>query len=200
MIAAWVCFSYATFGYGFEGKVVALTVSVGKLIAVGSFTEAGGIGANRIAAWDGSSWSPLGDGMNRNDVTSLTVYDNQLIAGGSFSQAGGIDANNIAAWNGSSWSPLGIGTDGYVLALAQFSNELIAGGEFLQAGGTVTNGIAAWNGSSWKPLGLGISGSIGGNWPTVYCLAERDTNLYVGGQFTTADSTTVNCIAEWRFK
>jgi hypothetical protein len=205
-IAAWDDSSRSPLGSGqglYGGSVVfvqALTAFGGKLVAGGQFTVTGITDVYNIAAWDGTSWSPLGSGMNSFGVNSLTVYDNKLIAGGPFTQAGGIPANYIAAWNGSSWLSLGSGTDGWVLALAPFGNELIAGGEFLQAGGIVTNGIAAWNGSSWKPLGEGISGSVGGNWPTVYCLAARDTRLYVGGQFTTADSTTVNCIAEWSFK
>ena len=44
-------------------SVYALTVYDGKLIAGGYFTTAGDVSANRIASWDGSSWSPLGSGM-----------------------------------------------------------------------------------------------------------------------------------------
>ena len=36
----------------------------GDLIAAGSFTTAGGVTVNRIARWDGSTWSALGTGMN----------------------------------------------------------------------------------------------------------------------------------------
>lgn len=54
--------------------------------------------ANEIAAWDGSSWSALGSGMNYYYVDALAEYSAQLIAGGYFTKAGGVDANNIAAW------------------------------------------------------------------------------------------------------
>ena len=43
------------------------------------FATAGGAGANHIAQWDGTSWLPLGSGMN-NDVIALTVYNGKLIA------------------------------------------------------------------------------------------------------------------------
>jgi len=48
----------------------------------------GGTGANRIAAWNGISWSALGAGMDQ-DVYALTVYNGNLIAGGFFNTAGG---------------------------------------------------------------------------------------------------------------
>jgi len=60
-------------------EVYALTVYDNKLIAGGIFTTAGGVGAVNIAAWDGSTWSPLGSGMN-SPVYALAVYDNKLIA------------------------------------------------------------------------------------------------------------------------
>ena len=44
--------------------VYALAVSGGTLYAGGEFTTAGGIAANYIAQWNGSSWSALGSGMN----------------------------------------------------------------------------------------------------------------------------------------
>jgi hypothetical protein len=43
------------------------------LYAGGYFTTAGGVVANYIAKWDGSSWAPLGSGMN-GEVLALTVY------------------------------------------------------------------------------------------------------------------------------
>ena len=85
------------------------------LYAGGDFTTAGGVAANRIAKWDGSSWTALGSGMN-NDVHALAVFDDgggpALYAGGAFTTAGGVAANRIAKWDGSSWSALGSGMTG----------------------------------------------------------------------------------------
>jgi hypothetical protein len=61
--------------------VFALAVYDNKLIAGGEFDTAGGVSANRIASWDGSSWDTLGAGMN-NQVYALAVYNDTLIAGG----------------------------------------------------------------------------------------------------------------------
>src|SRR5690606_2012417 len=97
------------------------------LYAGGYFTTVGGITANNIARWDGSSWSPLGSGMN-NSVYALTVFDDgsgtgpALYAGGAFTTAGGVTVNRIAKWDGSSWSPLGSGMSGSVRALTVFDD------------------------------------------------------------------------------
>src|SRR5262245_3882160 len=58
-----------------------------ELIVVGgAFTLAGNTIVKNIAAWNGSSWLPLGTGTNF-DVFALTVYNGSLIAGGSFTTA-----------------------------------------------------------------------------------------------------------------
>jgi len=80
-----------------NNTVCGLTVYDGKLIAGGDFFTAGGVAANRVASWDGSSWSPLGSGMS-SWVNALTVYDGRLIAGGSFTTAGGKVSAYLAAW------------------------------------------------------------------------------------------------------
>jgi hypothetical protein len=56
-----------------------------RLYAAGSFTAAGKVQANNIAAWNGSEWESLGLGLN-GEVYSLLIYNNDLIAVGMFSQ------------------------------------------------------------------------------------------------------------------
>ena len=92
-------------GSGAADWVYATTVYNGDLIAGGAFTWAGGVPANHIAKWNGSSWSALGPGLD-GAVWGLTVYNGQLIAVGDFVNAGGINVNFIAAWNGSSWNSI----------------------------------------------------------------------------------------------
>lgn len=174
---------------GVDGAVYAMTVYDGKLIVGGSFTAAGTVMVNNIAAWDGSEWSPLGCGID-SIVLALTVYDGELIAGGSFRTAGGEEANEIASWNGSSWSPLGIGMDSGVSAVTVYDGQLIAGGRFTSAGGVTANCVASWDGNRWVPLGLGFNGRVS-------ALAIYDRKLIAGGLFTTAGGDSANCIAEW---
>jgi hypothetical protein len=114
--------------------VNALAVSGSTLYAGSEFTTAGGVAANYIAQWNGSTWSALGSGMN-SYVFALAVSGSTLYAGGFFTTAGGDAANYIAQWNGSGWSALGSGVNSYVLSLAVSESALYAGGEFTTAGG-----------------------------------------------------------------
>jgi hypothetical protein len=63
-----------------------------NLYAGGLFTQAGGIPANNIARWNGSSWSVLGGsdhGTNGYVKTLAFGLDGSLYAGDYFSRAGG---------------------------------------------------------------------------------------------------------------
>lgn len=171
----------------------AVVGSDGSLYIGGSFTVVGNIAANRIAKWDGSTWSPLGSGLN-GSVGALLFNGADLYVGGSFGLAGGVLVNNIAKWNGSEWSALTDGVGGGVSALAMIGTDLYVAGSFTQAGGVTANRIAKWNGSGWEPLGTGVSGSFT-NW--ISDLEVIGTDLFACGQFTTAGGVTVNHIAKW---
>ena len=137
--------SDAITGGGWVGTLAVLPS--GEVIAGGSFTTAGGLPANNIARWNGSSWSPLGSGVARG-VLALTVLPNgDLIAGGGFTTAGDVAANRIARWNGFSWSALGSGVNNDVYALAVLpSGDLVAGGVFTAAGSVVAPYLARYTG------------------------------------------------------
>ena len=140
---------------GVDGSVAAATAwnppvpGLALLVVGGSFEFAGDVVTNNIAAWDGSSWQPLGSGLRGTHahVYALTVYNGDLIAAGAFSKAGDVRANNIARWDGSEWQALGGDVYGAVYALAIYNGELIAGGSFGWAGGVSASRIARWNGS-----------------------------------------------------
>jgi len=201
-IAQWNGSSWSALGSGMSGEVLALAVLGTNLFAGGGFTTAGGVSANDIAQWNGSSWSALGSGMS-GEVLALAVSGTNLFAGGHFTTAGGVSATNIAEWNGNSWSALGSGLNGQVgllqgevTALAVSGTNLFAGGSFSTAGGVSANAIAQWNGSSWSALGSGMNGGVGVG-PAVSALAVSGTNLFAGGQFTTAGGVSASYIAEW---
>ena len=159
---------------------------------------------NRIAKWDGESWTHEGTGVG-GGVATLKVFDDgsgagsALYAGGSFKSPGGVVATDfLAKWDGSGWSDVGGGVDGAVFALEVFDDgggpALYAGGGFTNAGGTPAKYIAKWDGSQWSSLGYGVNSSVS-------ALAVFDDGggpaLYAGGSFTNAAGVLTNYIAKW---
>lgn len=164
----------------------------GNVYAAGDFTEAGGIASNNIAKWDGSSWSPLGTGLQDDCLVVVTDSSGNVYAGGKFFVAGGNIVKYIAKWDGSSWSPLGSGLNGWCYAIILDSLEnLYVGGDFLTAGDSLIYYIAKWDGMSWSSLGSGLNN---------YCFSlDIDTsgNIYAGGGFSIAGGVTAYNIAKW---
>jgi hypothetical protein len=75
-------------------------------------------------------------------------------------------------------------------------SDVYAGGSFTTAGGSPATNIAKWNGSSWSALGSGIGGG-GPYGPVVSALAVSGSDLYAGGDFTTAGGSPATNIAKW---
>jgi len=191
------------------GSVNALQVfddgSGPALYAGGTFNTAGSVSANRLARWDGTSWSALGSGTD-NFVFALGVYDDgngdALYAGGNFTLAGGVSANRVAKWDGSAWSALGAGVSGgvntAVEAICGFDSgtgeRLYFGGEFTQAGGTPAERIASWDGAGWQTPASAVSAPV-------HSLTVHDDGngacLYMGGLFLSVDSQMAPGIAKW---
>lgn len=178
--------------YAFSGAdniVTALAVHDGALYVGGYFSAIGPILANRIAKWDGASWSALGSGVDGN-VHAILVTETGVYIGGDFIYAGPVFCQRIAQWDGARWSPLGEGFNGKVRALSYFNGALYAGGEFTASGPLAVSRIAQWNGSSWSAVGAGCNGPV-------LAFAASNTDLYVGGDFTFIGSTPVNRVGRW---
>ncbi len=118
------CWSALSTGAGqntYTDAVTAMATFNGNLIIGGYFDTVGGIPANDIAAWNGSSWTALGPGINKkiyggfyNGINAMAVFNNELYVGGSFDTAGGMPVNGIAKWDGTSWTSVGGGITGYI--------------------------------------------------------------------------------------
>jgi hypothetical protein len=149
-------------GIGLNGSVFALTVSGDEwepgLYAGGTFTAADGEVVNRVARWDGSSWSPLPGALvpEPYQVYDLVVHDD---GSGPALYVGGIQLFNgqevhepLWKWDGTDWWVVGphsgSGTLGSIHALAEFDHGsgpvLYAGGELTIAGGVPSSRIAKW--------------------------------------------------------
>ena len=210
-VAKWTGSNWRALGNGTgNGSVHALTAfddgNGPALYAGGTFTTAGSVAANRVAKWDGVSWTALGNGVS-NWVEALAVFDDgrgpALYVGGNFSSAGGVGASQIARWDGSSWSKVGSGLSPFgsfgVSALTTFDDgsgpALYAGGDFVTAAGVTVNRIARWDGSSWSALGNGVN-----LW--VFALTVFDDGsgpaLFAAGAFDESSGIETNHIAKWQ--
>jgi hypothetical protein len=172
------------------------------LYATGSFQTAGGVMANNIARWDGTAWSPLGEGLDDAGY-ALTVLNEKLYVGGTFNLAGRVRANHLACWDPatSSWSGVGNSPryDDDIRALAAIDDRwLVIGGtfqRFFDGNTTVVDGLwgmvlfdtAAEPSDSllvgYRPLeGTSHYGAPG--WVNTLRVVGGD--LYVGGFFDVA--------------
>lgn len=169
----------------------------------GRFTSVDGVPANRIARWNGTSWSAVGSGMLGSGVTpsvnTMVTFDDgtgpALYAGGqTFTTAGGVPANRVAKWNGTSWSAVGDGfANGIVWKLAVYNDgtgdALYAFGTFTASGATPINRMAKWNGTSWEQWGGGANNTVFNALPIAGAPGSGDS-LLVSGQFTAIGTDT----------
>jgi hypothetical protein len=146
-----------------------------KLIDLGSFNSP----CNRVAAWDGTSWTCLAGGVGI-VARAGVVWDGKLVVVGDFWNVGQpcVGCNGVAVWDGISWTPLDNGVNNDVLTCTVWNNELVIGGDFTKADGIDIARIAKWNGATWESVGpIGVFDN------DIRCMAEFDGDLYVGGDF-----------------
>lgn len=199
-VARWNGSAWSAMGLGLSAPSRVLATDNSQNVYVGGdFVKAyntggGAVTVNYVAKWNGTAWSPLGQGVN-NAVYALAVSGTNVYVGGTFGQA--INSNGtpvsarIVRYDGFTWSTLGAGTDDNVYAMVASGDNLYAAGQFYAAGGNPANRIAKWDGSTWSPLGSGITA---GGFPSA--LALSGTDLYVGGDFTQAGGKVAINIAK----
>lgn len=191
---------------GTNGEIAAMVRSGNDLYVAGVFTVAGQVAASRVAKWNGTTWSSLGNGPGTGgSVKALAVAPNgDVYAAGAFgiNQAAGTTVGTVARWNGTTWSMVGAGmsrpagTNAIVNALAIAANgDVYAGGYFETADGVPARNVARWNGTTWSALGTGVgNGSV--DRVNTMALAGNG-ELYVGGSFAQAGGAAANSIARW---
>ena len=184
--------TWTALGTGIVGdntSIQAIAVVGNKVYAGGTFTSIGGVSANNIAVWNGTTWSAMGTGANAT-VRVIIARGDELYIGGDFTSAGGQVANRVARWNGSSWNGLGstiLPTS--VVSMAFKGNDLYV----TTPTTTVANPayFSKYDGTTWTALG-GDLGDRG-----VSSVAVIGDDIYVSGGFTTINGVTVNRIAKY---
>jgi uncharacterized repeat protein (TIGR01451 family) len=179
---------------GITGGIDAMVSDGTNLYVAGwlTFTDGSDTESYRIAKWNGTQWTNLGDlegaGNNSVIIHTLAIGIDSLYAGGYFVTLGGVAAKSMAAWsciegtctwsamNTSAWNdPYSNGVP-EVYALAWDGASLYAGGWFVEA--TTLRALARWNPTTqaWSDAGWGTDQD-----DEVDALAWDGTNLYAAG-------------------
>jgi hypothetical protein len=185
--------------YGYLGSVLTNNVVIqsaygpsGHLYVVGAFTTIGGTPANRVAKWNGSTWSALGSGL-ANSGRSVIVDSNENVYVGD-------SAGGVYKWNGSAWTQLGVNTTSpsasiNCMAIHPLSGELYIGGSFGQVNNSgSSNYIAKWDGSTWVSIG---ASSFFGNVAYSMSFNPITGDLYVCGMISQIGGVSINYLAKW---
>jgi hypothetical protein len=164
--------TFSAMGTGMNQRVWSMVVSPdGTLYAGGSFTTAGGTSANRIASWNGSSWSALGSGLTNTPVAMAFGTDGRLYVGeGSYT-------SGLRTWNGSSWGTLsGLNNDVEAIAIDPNNGYIYVSGDATLLSADSGSTGAYYDGSAWNSMGE-IDGASSANVMRV----GIDGTVYAGG-------------------
>jgi hypothetical protein len=178
--------------------VNSIAVDGNLVYAGGIFTNAGGVSANNIARWNGTTWSALGNGIP-GSVSAIAVRGADVFVGGTFTMSTPSGtAFNIARWDGATWWSLpGLfsGTIGnfFVNDIAIQGNNIVVGGSFTAANfspNSQSTNIALHNGIEWLPMAGGVNSNVN-------AVVVLGGDVYAGGRFTRAGSVAASRIARW---
>ena len=175
-----------------------------NLYVGGNFDMAGGVAANRIAQWNGSTWQSLGTGTS-GFVQAIDFHDGYLYAGGNFVNAGNTTVNRIARFDleDGLWEPLGNGLSGNVNALVVENDYVYVTGTFETASNInntneIMNNVARWSSlEGWEAMGSGKQVGINtrGN---ALLFTEANNEIILGGNFNISGNlSTTNNISKW---
>ena len=175
----------------------------GKVYVGGSFTDAGGSGAQKFAQYDPATntWSVIGSATAiNNTVWGMALGpDGTIYLVGDFTNANGIAAADyIVAYNPatSSYSALGTGANGTIFAVAVAPDGTVYAGGLGSSdlgGVAATNGIGKWDGTAWSALGTGLATGT----DAVGAIEVVGSRVYAGGGFTGIGGSGGNNLAVW---
>lgn len=177
-VARWNGSAWEALGTGVDGPVHALAVQGdGTLYIGGSFGRdgSGEFELSKIASWDGSNLSSVGNGLGT--FSGVVVRDLDFDSQGDLYAAGSELSGGIFKWDGQSWESIGASHQGSINAIAfDGADNLYAGGDFQSViqpdqSELPANRVARWNGTAWEALGSGFGGEV------------RDIGFDAGGIF-----------------
>jgi hypothetical protein len=183
---------------GFDSGVNQLdVVSDTDIVVAGAFTKVGSANASRIAHFDGTTWTTLGDGLP-GQVLALT-RDGTTTYASSYDEGNG--AYLLGAWDGTSWKELATPAAG-ITPVSEFSfNRIRKVGSALVLGGSAWmdddsgRGLLVYENGSFRALEGGV-GAI-----SVDDIAISDDSIWVAGVIGQAgpEATAVSSVGVARY-
>ncbi len=177
---------------GINNPPECMKVYNGDLYIGGRMNTVNGVACNRIAKWNGSTWSNVNGGVTGSipEVSAMVEYHGWLYVGGDFYTvgSGNLPARGIARWNGTQWDSVGAGVGGWINALEvdTINDLLYAAGQFTFAGDSVAFGVAVWNDTIWRPVGSGLDTL----WTT------QDIEMFNGELYACGPTITVTTLGD----
>jgi len=199
-IATWNGTSWEALGAGLTTQgytdVWDLQVYNGLLVAGGSFSIAGEDSSARgVAAWNGTSWSKIGEGGVEGNVRCLGVLNGQLIVGGDHLTPVPLPIQSwnrtTISWDGAQWGTIGQDVMPEIFVLKTIDGILYEGGIAPNSPDPDSrSSLAFWNGQSWTIPDQGTD-------KLVFDIANYAGDLFAGGSFTMAGQVNSANIARY---
>ena len=181
----------------------------GDLLAVTSCFSSGGVAWRGTARFDGSTWSPVGEGLD-GSVQGVEVdpETGDIYYTGNFTASGDsppVVVNRIAQWDGAAWSSVGDGPDNGVSnssssfasigSAAAHNGNVMVEGSFDRAGTIEVDDIALWDGIAWSQPGQSLQN--GDFSPFISQVEGQGTSVFAAGVFNRSGMQSLRNIAEW---
>ena len=144
---------------GFDLPVFLVDPGADDVLVTGDFTRVGDLAASRIARWDGSGWSALGDGLP-SAVTAVAHDANRVYV--STLDAGGGGGFLLGSFDGEAWTELASAETGLTPVPSFSFNAMRPVGGVLVVVGTAEldeggqRGALVWDGERFRGLAGGV--------------------------------------------
>lgn len=145
-LARWNGASWTTFAGGISGDIAAaveamLRLPNGDLLTVGRFTATGGVPCNNIARWNGTTWAPLGAGLDRAAFRLSELDNTGVVVAGDFNRADTVATDRLARL-----------TTNCLAAIATSGNGCVGSGGV----GVLASSSLPWTGSLFRSRATGM--------------------------------------------
>lgn len=199
-------------GFGFQGSdtIAALAVDGQRVVACGAFTNIGPVMATNVALWNGTAWSPLGEGFPA--IGAPFRKAKLLIRGTEVYAMLELPALEVWHWDGNAWSklpttvagtPAGAGAHAGQIQRAASGRHNLAGmtgasmvwwrDSLVAADFPQRSGLFQFQGDTWRPITNAVASLF------AHGVAVQHDDLLVHGRIELVEGARTNAYGVARF-